>query len=437
MLRVLFGFTTASMWITSGGAFHAQPQRTMLRASGKTALAKTAHFEEIFRFQKPADHLSKIRVPHRMPASNSTANLKMVALRNGERDVDMESLGVSDFCLSVLLVLAFVIGGTLVLQKLDILSHDMQKDSKDDPFLLHTDADQPTPQADPQTDTSDEDDVFVPPPPLASLNTALLRAGNHPKPPGTMNRMGRLPPTAWPSFEALPSQGKKKSWPSSNGLAPISESTQLTSTDCMSLRSSSSSELFLPPPLNTEFADACEDGELVWAVLAGRCQEFLAGDTIEIAGSPSLYARLVTTEGQRRLEVGSTKEFQAPDASVGPLNSCVPGGAAAELFGPKAERYGSFQRTSKGGFTVTHKSRAPPVLSLDPVTTEKGSFLEIAADGHPVCLVNLGGHESDGVEFEPDPDIDASLIVCCVLACFGAAPGLLAGVDTSASAEAT
>merc|ERR1719454_2064961 len=131
------------MWITSGGAFNAEPRRTMLRASGNTAQAKTDHFEEIFRFQKPADHLSTIRVPHPKPASNSTTNLRVVALRNGQRDVDMESLGVSDFCLSVLLVLAFVIGGTLVIQKLDILTYDMQKDSKDDAFLLQPESDEP------------------------------------------------------------------------------------------------------------------------------------------------------------------------------------------------------------------------------------------------------------------------------------------------------
>lgn len=129
------------------------------------------------------------------------------------------------------------------------------------------------------------------------------------------------------------------------------------------------------------------------------------------------------------LEMGTMKDFSKPDVVVGPLSQCLSSVAVAEIIGPDGQVYGTFLRNADGGLEVTHTAREGNVLCLNPVKTSKGAFLEISAEDHPISLVNLNDPRTAGVEIDSDPDVDAFLIVSCVLASLVAAPELLLGKD--------
>jgi hypothetical protein len=188
---------------------------------------------------------------------------------------------------------------------------------------------------------------------------------------------------------------------------------------------------FLPPALSPGFAESCEDGECLWTILPHQLHAFDLGSPLEVQGSPPLYARLATNAGgETRIEMGTSKGFIRADVIIGPLNQCSSAGVVAEFIGPGGQVYGSFSGSGDFCFRVTHGSRNSHVLSLDPVTTSKGAFLEVAAEGHPVCLVNLNDPGGAGIEIDLDPDIDAFLIVSCVLASLVAAPELRPAISS-------
>jgi hypothetical protein len=125
------------------------------------------------------------------------------------------------------------------------------------------------------------------------------------------------------------------------------------------------------------------------------------------------------------LELARTPSWEEPEASIGPLNVKT-SSDPAKIIGPGRQEYGSFVRSGKG-FAVTHCSRVGQVLSLEPVTTGKGSFLEVSAeDGQPIGLAKLNPPTGPGVEIDADPEVDSALIVSCVLASFVVDPALVA-----------
>jgi len=362
-----------------------------------------------------------------------------------------EELGVSDVSLACLLLLTCVGGGYFFHQYSEFLHHDMQEDMQEkdvqqkntqENHMQEKDIQDVQGEEDNFEAESSEEEAFSPCSTETSSSVFFSipeegLPGSGPTIHGTKNRMGRLPPTAQPSIGPLPPNAQTTSWSSSRGskgsimkLASISESAQLASTDCMTSSSSESSTMFLPPALSPDFAESCKDSTFLWTIPPDLCHAFVLGSPIEVQGSPALHARLATNAGgESRIEMGTVKDFIAADVIIGPLNQ-VSSGAVAEIIGPDGQVYGSFLRSGDSGFVVTHTSRPGNVLTLDPVTTKRGlPFLEIAAEGHPVCLVKLN-HDGAGVEIEPDPDIDAFLIVSCVLASLVAAPELLPGICT-------
>jgi len=344
---------------------------------------------------------------------------------------EVKPLWVSDWSLACVLLLACVGGGYFLHRYCEFLQIDMQEKDVQEKDVEAI----PISKEDMQADSSEEE-VFSPTSTETSTSISISTPqqgmpGSGPTIHGTKGRMGMLPPTAQASIGPVPAKAQSKSWSFSKRslLASISESAQLASTDCMTSSSSESSTLFLPPALSPDFAESCKDGTFLWTILPDLCHAFVLGSPIEVQGSPSLHARLATNAGgQSRIEMGTVKDFIAADVIIGPLNPCSSSGVVAELIGPDGQVYGSFSRNGDAGFVVTHTSRAGNVLSLDPVTTSKGSFLEIAAEGHPVCLVQLNDPTGKGVEIDSDPDVDAFLIVSCVLASLVAAPELLPAI---------
>lgn len=346
-------------------------------------------------------------------------------------------LAVPDWSVACVLLLAVLVGGYLFHYYCEFLHQDMKEEGSEGTDAQKKDALAiPISEHRMQAQLSEEK-VFSPisVETCSTAFTSIPEDGSFSSAPvsrGTTDRMGALPPTAKPSISPLSSNARPKSWSSSkkSGLASISESAQLTSTDCMTSSSSESSCLFLPPELSPDFAESCKDGMFCWKIPPEHCHAFVLGSPIEVQGEPSLHARLVTAaRGEKMLEMGTMKDFSKPDVVIGPLSQCLSSVAVAEIIGPDGQVYGTFLRNADGGLEVTHTAREGNVLCLNPVKTSKGAFLEISAEDHPISLVNLNDPRTAGVEIDSDPDVDAFLIVSCVLASLVAAPELLLGKD--------
>jgi len=243
---------------------------------------------------------------------------------------------------------------------------------------------------------------------------------------GTASRMTKLPPTALASIgpDLLRS-------PSSEPVGdPKTESPQLPSTTCMSSASTMGS-ISLPPLIpgfeSSRYEEAC-----TWTIPYQLCQARVVGIPIEVCGSPPLYARLAKSGHDYSIELGRRQHLDASEATIGPLNCHSSPGLAANIIGPDGQLYGYFMQDGIG-FAVKHKSQSGNAITLEPVMTSKGSFLEIAADGHPICLARLTNPNGHGVEIDADPDVDSFLIVSCVLACLVARPGLLGDIPLGSS----
>jgi len=246
---------------------------------------------------------------------------------------------------------------------------------------------------------------------------------------GTKSRMACIPPTAvttWESF--FGSFSKSPANPQEQEVDDPKTSTQATSqqqTTAFMSTPPSSSQSMLPPPLIPGFESFRGDEVSTWTIPHQLCQALVLGTPIEVQGVPPLYARLARKGQHRHIEMGRAKNFDMVEAIIGPLTNHAASGLVAEIFGPDGNLYGSFVQRGNG-FAVQHKSKPGNVLTLDPVKTAKGSFLEIAAeDGQPICLARLNDPNSPGVEIDADPDVDSFLLVSCVLASFVSRPELL------------
>jgi len=248
---------------------------------------------------------------------------------------------------------------------------------------------------------------------------------------GTCIRMDKLPPTAAASlnFGCFLTEAVDN-----NTSASERRLSDPQSTACESgLSSGSSMGSLLPPLLKPDLGASCDGEECTWTIPYHCCQALVLGKPIEVQGSPRLHARLICDGPDSKIEVGRIPGEGVPgvEAIIGPLNRHASSGLAAQIIGLDEQLYGCFAE-SGDGFTVSHESRHGHVLTLSPVNTAKGSFLEIEAEGgHPICLVRLNDPNSPGVEIDADPDVDGFLIVSCVLACFVARPELLADMPSS------
>lgn len=262
--------------------------------------------------------------------------------------------------------------------------------------------------------------------PAGSQSLGSESAGNEPtKSAGTAVRMPNLPPTALASLgpSILPPtvhSNEKQLEPQQSPLLPSTHISQGMS----GFSSKSFGSCFLPPALIPDF-DSQREEACTWTIIYHLCRKLVLGSPIEVIGSPPLYAALIGDGWGSQLLLGRTPTLEAAEATIGPLHHTLPPDIAANIVGPDGQLYGFFKQDG-ARFAVTHHSRAGNVLTLEPVKTASGSFLEIAAeDGIPICLAQLNDPKGPGVVIDANPDVDAFLIISCVLACFVARPEIL------------
>jgi hypothetical protein len=251
---------------------------------------------------------------------------------------------------------------------------------------------------------------------------------------GTIGRMRQLPPTAIPSIILKSSDILKKETPrvflEKDAVAQMSTVDALPSSIYVESSGGSVGSV-MPPPLHPELC-ACHDEDAdddPWIIPYQACRDLVLGTSpscsITIHGAPQLYARLARCGYSRQIELGRTADLEVAEASVGPLPLTSADSLSAKIIGPGQKLYGYFVENGSG-FAVNHiDPRNGIALTLDPVKTSTGSFLELAAHGQPVCLAKLNDPQGQGIEIDADPDVDVFLILLCVLACFAARPELL------------
>merc|ERR1719247_2432391 len=243
---------------------------------------------------------------------------------------------------------------------------------------------------------------------------------------GTLGRMLRLPPTASESLGPgvlVPATADSALQEEKDCVDSASRGGPLASTAFASSTLSASS-CSLPPALVPYFVSFQEDAGTL-RVSKQFCEDLLLGKPIVVVeGFPPLSARMVCDGDHKHLELGCVSN-EAVDAMIGPLDELWCSDIAAKINGPAGQSYGSIVREGDA-LAVKHKSGSDAVLRLEHTTTSSGSFLEVSSGhGNPLCLVRLDSPKSSDVEIDADPDVDAFLLVGCILAFFVARPDLL------------
>jgi hypothetical protein len=291
------------------------------------------------------------------------------------------------------------------------------------------------------------------------------------KPIGTANRMARLPPTAGPRTQGRLTSPASTYVSSSSGSSPQPSSGSGSRKDKISSQmptlvedtptligshmtyEANEQKRSFPPPLSSRStatglgsqvsidsqASVCSS----WYLSHEECQELRNGGSVEVNGSPSFHARLVSKDNVCHLEISLTTSWEAPEATIGPF--CWPelSNSEAKIIGPTGEEYGLFAKRGQS-FCVSHKSQSDgddgdvlsDVLTLDPVKTSDGSpVLEVlAGDGMPLGSARLNEEDGD-VEIDTDPAVDSVLIVSCVLASFLSNPDIFDASSTKGNPQ--